>query len=245
MRKLVVAVTVGALVAAAGPAAYGLGIPAKLKAKKVQGNLVPAYEGAVAGSGNGDDEGNGPITLQNAVLRSDAGCIFTQGKFKAQVGADLAIKLKGVTCGGVAYTGQLCAHSKVFSTIMSEDLDKDNMSTAKVCNSTAGDIAGKLSFATGNIGTLTCAAGSCSGTLGQVLADPCPDVDKVAEMRRLEVFDGPDFTSFITMGSTLSACCGPNQTTVGANSVSTHVPCDTSTQDVMGEIGTVVQGVTP
>jgi hypothetical protein len=76
-----------------------------------------------------------------------------------------------------------------------------------------------------------------------VLADPCPAVDKVSELKKVEVFDGDDFASTTILGSTLAVCCGPGQTTVG--SAAPGAPCTTSTQDVMGEMGIVTQGVTP
>lgn len=225
----------------AGAPAFGLGIPAKAKAGKVQGNLVPAYKPST-GSGTGDDENDSPAFLSTASERSTNGCIFTQGKFKAQVGKDAAVQLKGVTCGTMPYTGQLCAHTKILSTIMDEEIDKTGASAAKTCVSVV-HIEGKMNFVTGNIGLLTCTDGTCKGTLPVVTTDPCPDVDKVTELRRLEVFDGPDKASVVTLGTTLAACCGAGQTTVGSTAVSATAPCTTSTQDVMGEMGTITQGV--
>ncbi len=226
---------------AAGPA-FGLGIGSKVKAGKVQGNLVQAYYSTGAGSGHGDDESDSPALLGTAAQRG--ACTFTQGKFKAQVGKDTAVQLKGVTCGGMPYSGQLCAHTKNLSTIMDEEIDKTGASSAKVCNSTGGPIQGKINFSTGTIGLITCAAGTCKGTLATVLTDPCPDVDKVSEIRRIEVFDGDDMASQTVLGSTLAVCCGPTQTMVGGIAPS-GAPCNTSTQDVMGEAGTVTQGVQP
>ena len=94
---------------------------------------------------------------------------------------------------------------------------------------------------TGNIGHLTCTAGSCAGTLPVVTADPCPASDKVAEIRRLEVFDGPDEASQAILGTTLAVCCGPHETLVG-NAAPSGLPCSTSTQHVLAEEGTVTQG---
>src|SRR5579862_8364185 len=211
MKRLVTMLALGTAVAFVGSAAHAqLGIPAKLKAGKVQGNLVPAYNPSDTGPGTGDDEQDSPSFLDTAVLSSSLGhnCMFTQGKFKAQVGKDAAVALKGVTCGGNAYTGQLCAHTKILSSIMNEDIAKDGTPGPTLqCNTTGGDIAGKQNWVTGNVGQLTCTAGSCSGTLPVVTADPCPAVDKVSEIRRLEVFDGPDQTTQTILGTALSACC--------------------------------------
>lgn len=231
-----------ALAIGSGPA-FGLGIPAKAKAGKVQGNLVPAYNPQDTGSGTGDDENDSPAFLDTAEQRG--ACTFTQGSFKAQVGKEASVKMKGVTCGGTPYTGQLCAHTKQMATIMDEEIDKTGASSAKVCTSTGGPIQGKINFSTGNIGLITCAAGSCAGTLAVVTTDPCPDVDKVSELRRFEVFDGPDKGTLTVLGTQLTACCGPSQTAVGSISVNGIAPCNTSTQDVLGEMGTITQGVQP
>jgi hypothetical protein len=240
MNRLVTMLALGTAVAFVGSAASAqIGIPAKLKAGKVQGNLVPAYYPSDTGPGTGDDEDDSPA-FQDTGVQSSA-CTFTQGKFKAQVGKDAAVALKGVTCGGMAFSGTLCAHTKILATIMSEDIDKTGATTGVMCNSTAGDIAGKQNFVTGNIGHLTCTAGSCKGTLPVVTADPCPSVDKVAEIRRLEVFDGPDEGSATILGTTLAVCCGPHQTLVGGAAPS-GAPCNTSTQHVLAEMGTVTQG---
>jgi hypothetical protein len=227
-----------------------LGIPAKLKATKIQGNLVPAYYPLSTGPGTGDDEDDSPALLGTAVQRSNPAthnCIFTQGKFKQQLGKDTAVQLKGVLCGPAGmqtpYTGQLCAHTKQLATIMNEDIDKTGAVAAKTCPSTGGDLSGKINFTTGNIGSLTCANGSCKGTLPVVTTDPCPDVDKVSELRRLEVFDGPDVASVTFLGTDLKTCCGPTQQIVGGVPTSGYAPCTTSTQDVLGEMGTVTQGV--
>jgi hypothetical protein len=226
----------------AAPPAFGLGIGSKAKAGKVQGNLVPAYYPTGSGRGTGDDENDSPAIIGTAAQRG--ACTFTQGKFKAQVGKDAAVQLKGVTCGGTPYTGNLCAHTKNLSTIMDEEIDKTGASSAKICNSSGGPIQGKINFSTGTIGLIACTAGTCKGTLPTVLADPCPDVDKVSEIRRVEVFDGPDKASQVVLGSTLAVCCGPTQTMVGPITPS-GAPCNTSTQDVMGEMGTITQGVAP
>jgi hypothetical protein len=239
MKKLTVLGVCGVALGFAVSAAFGLGISAKLKSKKVQGDLVPAYYPQSSGSGTGDDEGDSPALLGTAVQRG--ACTFSAGKFKLQQGKDGQVQLTGVTCGGTPYSGQLCAHTKQLATIMDEDLDKTGASTAKTCTSGI-PIQGKINFSTGNIGSLTCSNGTCKGTLPVVTTDPCPDVDKVSELRRVEVFDGNDKASITTMGTTLAACCGPNQTTVGGISVSGTAPCNTSTQDVMAEMGIVTQG---
>lgn len=254
MRLLIATVCVGAAVALAAPSAQGIGIPAKLKGKKVQGDLVPAYAPADTGSGTGDDEGKNPAILDTPELRSDSttdsvghDCTFLQGKFKAQVGKDIQLKLKGVTCGGTPYNGMLCAHTKTLSTIMDEEIDKEGNSTPVVC--IAPDMVqhteNSVSWVTGAVGTISCVDGSCQGTIPPVTADPCPDVDKVSEIRRLEVFDGPDKGTTTINGATIGACCGPTQTFAGPFPVAGIAPCNASTQDVMAEMGQVVQGVQP
>ena len=242
-KQLVAAIATGALLLSAA-SAHAVGVGAGAKAKKVQGDLVPALAPSDTGSGTGDDEGDDPAFLDTGVFRS-ASCTFDAGKFKAQLGKDAAVKMKGVTCGGTPYNGQLCAHIKALSTIMSEDIAKDGTSSAVTCNSTGGDIAGKMNFVTINIGSLTCSDGSCSGTLPVVTADPCPGTDKVTEIRRVEVFDGNAKAVINSLGTNLSACCGPGQTTVGPASVSGVAPCNSApgnTQDVLGEMGTITQG---
>ncbi len=242
LTKIVFAVGLAAVMVA--PAAFGTSLPGKLKAGKVQGNLVPAFKPQDTGSGTGDDENEGANAafLDTSVQRS--ACTFTGGKFKAQVGKDATVKLKGVDCGSGPFTGSLCAHTKILSTITSED----RLGNPEFCDGgPAGNIAGDLNFVTGNIGVISCADGKCDGTLQQVTSDPCPDVDKVTELRRFEVFDGPDFVSFqpIPGGQFLKACCGPGQTIVGGVGVGGLSPCDTSTQDVMAEMGNVNAAVEP
>jgi hypothetical protein len=250
MKRIATIVAVGMGLAFVSTSVHAqLGIPAKLKAGKVQGNLVPAYAPISTGSGTGDDEDDSPALNQPAALRSTMNmtsphnCMFTQGKFKAQVGKDTAVQLKGVTCAGTPLTGTLCAHTKALSTIMSEDIDKTGATTAKTCTSNMQTLEGHVNFSTGTIGVLTCANGSCKGTLPVVTTDPCPDVDKVSELRRLEVFDGTDMGVINVLGTNLEMCCGPRQTAVGSISANSVAPCTTSTQDVLGEIGTVTQGV--
>ena len=242
MRRLVVAAAVGTAVALMASASFAqVGIPSKLKAKKVQGNLVPAFYPNGTGRSTGDDDQDSPALLQDAVPRSN--CTFDSGKFKLQSGKDAAVKIKGVRCGGTPFSGTLCGQSKVLSTIMSAEIDKDGNSTPVVCTTTAGNVAGKMNWSSGNVGTLTCSAGSCEGTLPVVATDPCPDVDKIAEVRHFEVFDGPDLASQTVMGTAIKVCCGPGQKLVGP--IAPGPPCDTSTQDVMAEVGTVTQGVAP
>lgn len=243
MRVLMLTAAIGTAVALAAPPVQGIGVPAKTKAKKVQANLVPAVYPADTGRGTGDDEGDDPAFLDTATFRSN--CTFDSGKVKLQVGKDASVKMKGVKCGGTPYTGSLCAHSKIVASIMSEEIDKAGNSTPVVCNSSAGDIAGDVNFVTGNHGLLTCSAGSCEGTLPAVTTDPCPDVDKLTEVRRFEVFDGPDSLTLSVLGTNLKACCGPGQTLVGGIGVSASPPCNTSTQDVMAEMGTIVHGIQP
>jgi hypothetical protein len=256
MRVLIAAVCVGTAVALAVPPAHGFSISAKAAAKKIQADLVPAYSpvdtGAVdgdgnptTGSGHGDDEGDNPSILATPFLRSSK-CTFETGKVTYQVGKDAQVQLKNVKCDGTPYDGSLCAHTKVLNTIMDEDVDKNGVVTPKVCLSPAGtSTEATLQWVTGNVGRVACSKGQCKGTIPPVLADPCPDVDKVSELRRFEVFDGPDEGSTTILGATLASCCGPGQVVAGPIPVSTLQPCDTSTQDVMAGMGYINQGVQP
>jgi hypothetical protein len=245
--SILIAATAGLAVALAAPIAFAFGIPAALKSKKVSTELVPAFKPNDTGSGTGDDENDDPAFTDAASPRS--ACTFIKGKAKIQVGKEASIQMKGVVCSGTPYTGQLCAHTKILATVMDEEIDKNGNATPVACvTAGAGDIAGQANFVTGNIGLITCTAGTCKGTLPVVTSDPCPGVDKVAEVRRIEVFDGPAFRSAVILGTSLSVCCGPTQTTVGNFSVSAQPPCNTppgSLQDVMAEAGTVTQGVAP
>jgi hypothetical protein len=239
--------TAGLAIALSGPVTFALGIPSTMKSKSVSADLVPAHEPVDTGAATGDDENDDPAFTDVAAARST--CNFTSGKAKLQVGKDASVQMKGVKCGGTPYTGQLCAHTKILATIMDTDVDKNGIATPVVCiTAGAGNIAGQANFVTGNIGLVTCTAGTCKGTLPVVTADPCPGVDKVAEVRRIEVFDGPAVRNAVILGTSLSACCGPTQTTVGSFAVSAQPPCNVlpgSLQDVMAEAGTITQGVAP
>lgn len=242
-----IATTAGLAIALSGPIAYAIGIPAGMKSKSVSADLVPAHKPVDTGSNTGDDENDNPAFTDVAAARSP--CSFSSGKAKLQVGKDASVQMKGVKCGASPYTGQLCAHTKILATIMDTDIDKNGASSSVSCvTAGAGNIAGQTNFVTGNIGLLTCTAGTCKGTLPVVTTDPCPAVDKVAEVRRIEVFDGPAIRNATVLGTNLSACCGPGQTTVGNFAVSAQPPCNSApgnTQDVMGEAGTITQGVAP
>ena len=240
-----IAVLVAAAFTLSSSAAFGIGISAKLKSKKMQGDLVPAYAPTDTGSNTGDDENDSPAFNEGASVRQ-SNCTFEKGSFKFQTGKDGQVKLSAVKCGGTPFNGTLCAHAKAVSTILNEDIDTANVSTPKTCVAgVAGDIAGRINWVTVNIGQVTCINGACKGTLPTVAADPCPDVDKVTEYRRVEVFNGPDQRTLSVLGTNLTACCGPGQTLVGNVAANGGAPCNTSTQDVMGIGGTVLQGVLP
>jgi hypothetical protein len=244
MRALIAAVCVGTAVSLVAQTAQGIGISAKMKSKKVQADLVPAYYPASTGSGTGDDEGDDPAILGTPVQRGK--CTFESGKVQVQAGKDDKIQLKGVNCNGTPYSGSLCAHRKVLSTIMDEDIDKKGVSTPKVCVTPDGASTSEntISFTTGAIGLISCSNGKCKGTLPPVTADPCPDVDKVSQVTRVEVFDGPEEGVLQIAGAAIGACCGPNQNAAGPIPVSPFCPVG-STQDVFAEMGYVTQGVTP
>ena len=250
MRVLIAVACVGAAAALAVSPAHGFSISAKATAKKIQGDLVPAYSPVVTGSGTGDDEGDSPAILATPFLRTSGAtgegrnCTFESGKVTFQVGKDAQVQLKKLSCGGTPYTGSLCAHTKVLNTIMDQDVDKNGVATPKVCLAPNGsNTEATIQWVTGSVGLITCSKGSCKGTIPPVTADPCPDVDKVSELRRFEVFDGPDKASTTISGATLGSCCGPGQIVAGPIPVSTFPPCDTSTQDVLGEMGYINQGI--
>ena len=237
MRVLIAVVCVGTAVAwAAAPTLGQVGIPPKTTAKKIQGDLVPAYYPASTGSGTGDDEHDSPAILGTPVQRGQ--CIFDSGKVTVQSGKDTMVQLKNVRCGAplAPYSGQLCAHTKVLNTIMGEKTDKKtNVVSPTTCLAPAGsETANTTQWVTGNLGNVTCSKGTCKGTLPPIAADPCPTVPKVSEVRRIEVFDGPANGSITVLGSTIGACCGPTQTAAGPIPMPA---CNGTTQDVMAELG--------
>ncbi len=242
MRNRATFVTVAAGVATViAVSAWGFGIPAKFKASAISGSLVPAFSPSDTGSGTGDDEGDDPAFLDTAVARGT--CSFLTGKFKLQVGKDASVQLSGVDCGGGPFTGTLCAHTKVLSTVVTEEFDKSGGSTPVTCDAgPGGDIAGKMNFTTGNIGTIACASGKCKGTLATVTTDPCPAVDKIAEVHRVEVFDGPLLADVPVLGTSLKSCCGPRQILAGAAEADDVAPCTGSPQDVFAAMGTAQHG---
>jgi hypothetical protein len=247
VRTFVIAAAGFALVATT-PTAWADGVKASFKAKKVAGDLIPAFAPDDTGSNNGEDHDGGDA---NAAFNEpgsprQSSCEFAKGSVKIQVGKNASVKVSGVVCGGTPYSGQLCAHVKALSTIANEEIDKDGNSTPKSCISgIAGDVAGRVNWVTSQVGLLTCTAGKCAGTLPPVTTDPCPDVDKITEIRRVDVMNGPDMASTVVLGTTLKACCGPRQTVVGPAQASAFAPCDTSTQDVMATMGNVTHGVVP
>jgi hypothetical protein len=212
--------------------AHAIGVGAKMKAKKILADLVPAHAGTEA-------------TFLGTAARKSA-CEFDLGKSKMILGKDIQVQLKKVRCSGtpVADGTQFCAHTKILSTIVDEELASDGSSTAKTCISpSAANVAGKTNYVTGSIGTITCTSGTCKGVLPPVTADPCPDVDKVTEVRRLQVFDGDDSATAVVLGSTLGTCCGPGQTFIGG--VAPGGGDCPNPQDVMAEMGQILHGVTP
>ena len=129
--------------------------------------------------------------------------------------------------------------------ITDEEIDKEGNSTPVSCLSpVATETAGTQQFVTGNVGTIMCTDGSCQGTIPPVATDPCPSVDKVTELRRFEVFNGPAIGTLSYSGVVLKTCCGPGQTVAGFLPPAT-VPCTAPGQDVMGEMGYIIQGVEP
>ena len=245
MRVLIAAVCVGTAFALAAAPAQGqlVGISAKTKAKKITADLVPAYYPAGSGPGTGDDENDSPAILGTPVQRGK--CTFDSGKVTLQAGKDTKVQLKNVKCSGAPFSGSLCGHTKVLNTIMGLEADKKGTVTETTCigSAEAGDTANTIQFVTGNIGTLSCSNGKCKGTLPPIATDPCPDVDKVSEVRRIEIFDGGAVGTVDILGNTIGACCGPNQTAAGPISVAISPACTGSTQDVMAEMGYINQGV--
>ena len=242
-------------------------IPAKMKSKKVQGDLVPAYacdptdpdpacsnslqirscsDGSGPCVGDASCTGGGTCT-EGVITKSNAyghNCIFESGNFKIQSGKDTQVQLKKVSCIEASPPSQLCGHIASYSTITDLNIDTKGVITPKTCtHPVAGNIAGTANYAIAQQGTLTCdSKGSCKGVLPVVAADPCPDVDKVSQYIRLEVFDGSSFVSIDVGGAVLKGCCGRNQNLVGGGfPVSAVAPCNTAEQDSLAVGGTVVQ----
>ncbi len=211
MRTLVVTAALAVLIAPAARAA-DVNFSAKAKAKGVQGDFVPAFRCA-SGVDQGECAGNllvgypaGNVTRSSTTAQD---CKFEQGKFKVQAGKDGQAQLKGVTCAGGEPT-TLCAHVKGYTTIANQELDSKGMTSAETCTSGGLPIAGSSNYSTANVGILSCSKGTCKGTLTAVTADPCPTVDKVTNIDRVEVFDGGEDYSYEALpgsGVFLGACC--------------------------------------
>jgi hypothetical protein len=265
-RPVLAACFTSALLGLAVPA-LGTDIGAKLKSNKVQGDLIPAYacvpdDPSVDCSGSlqvrSCSDGTGPCGSSadctaggtctvGAVTKSSAygrTCTFEKGTFKVQSGKATNVQLVKVSCTGAPLPTELCAHVVQFTTIVDRNIDSKGNATPTICNNpVAGDVAGTSSFAVAQRGTLTCSTkGTCKGVLPQSIIDPCPTVDKVYQVVRIDVFDGPVFASVnVGGGTTLQACCGRNQTVIANVLTSDQPDCQGTTQDVLATSGTVLQ----
>jgi hypothetical protein len=137
----------------------------------------------------------------------------------------------------------LCAEQTILSSIMDQERADDGTLTPKTCFQ-GTNIEGKSNYVVATVGYLSCKSGTCKAVLGNNAGgDPCPDVDKVNEVRRMTVMDGPVVGSANVLGNTLRACCEPDAHAVGGSGG--KIECGNINQDVLGEMGTVVQGVAP
>jgi len=247
-------------------------ISAKLKSKKLLGDLVPAYACSpgdadpfechesllVKGCTNnpqlscaGDTDCGGPGLCSGPVpsksLQNGHDCSFTKGAFKILAGKEVQIQVQGMNCnaGSPVPTG-VCANIATYATIANENIDSHGNPTPVVCTAAiVGDIAGTSNYAIAQMDTIPCDAttAKCQGSIPLSTTDPCPSVDKIAQVARVEVFDGPDSAVQNVIGTNLFACCSPYAEAAGGSAVSHAVPppngCQGSVQDVLAVAGTV------
>ncbi len=166
--------------------ALAIGMGPKAKGKKIGGDFAQAYECGATATDSVDCQGT---QLSPAATKST--CTLEGGKFKVQTGKDMFVLLKGVDCGGTP-PAAVCIQVEGLSTIMDEDIDKDGNSTPETCVFQGLNLEGTSNYSNIFVGDVACdAKGKCKGTVTSVSQDPCPDVDKVTEIRRVRVFDGP------------------------------------------------------
>jgi hypothetical protein len=137
----------------------------------------------------------------------------------------------------------LCSEETILSTIMDQERADDGTLTPKSCIQTV-NVAGKSNYVISSIGFLSCKSGTCKAVLANNISgggDPCPDVDKVSEVRRMTVMDSYHVGEANVLGNTLRACCEPGAAAVGG----APIACGNTNQDVLAEMGNVVQGVAP
>ncbi|MFQ5513960.1 MAG: hypothetical protein ACE5FG_05930 [Myxococcota bacterium] len=215
-RSLFVAAFAGALCMLIAGDGGAIGLGPKVKAKKLQGDLVNAMSCV-----RPDPAGSDPLDCdpQQALVPPSPGeasprstCSIKAGKFKSQVGKDLSVQIKGLSCSGALPSG-LCIQVDGYSTIMDEELDKSGGSTPASCTFLGViPLEGTSSFSQIAVGAIPCdAKGKCKGTVANVAADPCPGVDKQTEIRRVLVFDGPTDTVTEVLPGVFLGECDPNQ----------------------------------
>lgn len=203
MRRWIGVCAVALAVSAFGAtSALAVSMGPKAKGKKVGGDFAQAYQCGASATDPIDCEGT---QLSPAAPKST--CTLDGGKFKVQTGKDMFVLLKGVDCGG-ASPSAVCVQVEGLSTIMDEDRDKDGNLTPETCTFQSIPLEGTSSYSNIFVGDVTCdAKGKCKGTIPSVSQDPCPDVDKVTEIRRVRVFDGPAASVFNPLpGVTIAIC---------------------------------------
>ena len=101
-RSMRCSIFAGAFVGAVGALialnAGAIGLGSKVKAKKLQGDLVNAMECTRGPTDPIDCEGQAnplPVPGEATPISS---CSIKAGKFKSQVGKDLAVQIKGLSC---------------------------------------------------------------------------------------------------------------------------------------------------
>ena len=191
-----------ALSAFGATSALAISMGPKAKAKKVGGDFAQAYACGASATDPIDCQGT---QLSPAATKST--CTLDGGKFKVQTGKDMFVLLKGVDCGGTPPSA-VCVQVEGLSTIMDEDRDKDGNLTPETCTFQGLNLEGTSSYSNIFVGDVACdAKGKCKGTIPSITADPCPDVDKVTEIRRVRVFDGPAASTFEPIPGIVIALC--------------------------------------
>lgn len=257
-RFLVASSVVGAVLTFGMSTVFALpanvvGFGQKMKAQKTQSDLVPAF---ACGEGDTAPDCAGSLLVgaggdgnQSKSAKSGKNCTFLTGTVKMQVGKDTQVQLKGVTCGGSPGTPasgfNLCGQTIGYSTISNVTIDKKGVVTEiAACGPIPGGIQGSSNYTTAIVAnTISCNKGTCKGALSSGAAsalNPCPHSDTISEVRRIEIFDGPDIAKINVLGTDLSVCCGLNQQVVPGSAVdSTLCP---RAQDVLAVPGSLSRG---
>ena len=268
MKRLVTArIAIGALLVFGASTAFAfqftnqVGFGQKMKAQKLQSDLVPAFAcdptDSDPGCSNSFLVGGGGIFTTNPApgnqtksAKSGNNCTFLTGTVKMQVGKDTQVQLKGVSCGSpgvVKDGGSLCCQTVGYSTLSNVLIDKKGAVTEIMpCGPTqSGFIQGSSNYTMAIVANTVgpCKKGTCKGVLsssGQQSQNPCPHSDTISETRRIEIFDGDKVAMLPAFGTTLEVCCGLNQQIIPGVAVDeAHCP---TPQDVLAVPGSLSRG---